>query len=291
MKESPMTRPALIILAAALPFMAAGAAAQGIAPAPAGPPPNAVVATVNGQEITGADLAAYIETLPPQYRSIPLDQIMPQLVERLIDQKLLAEAARKSGVADRPEVKKRLQLITEGLLQEAYLQGEIGPKLSDERLREEYQRRIALEPKREEVRARHILLKTREVAVAVIAEIKGGADFAEVAKKKSTGPSSRNGGDLGFFAREQMVPPFSAAAFALKAGEVTQEPVQTQFGWHVIKVEERRVAGSRAFEDMADELRQKISEEAYAAILQKLRAGAKITTPGAAAGGGIKRVP
>jgi peptidyl-prolyl cis-trans isomerase C len=285
-----MKRSALIAAALALPLLAGGPTwAQGIAPAPAAPPPDAVIATVNGEEITNKDLMAFFQTLPPQYRQIPLEQIQAQLVERMIDQRLLAAAARAAGIANKAEVKERIALVTDGILQEAFLAQEIGPKLSEERLREEYQRRIALEPKREEVRARHILLKTKEGAVAVIAELKGGADFAKVAKEKSTGPSSRNGGDLGFFAKGQMVPPFSDAAFALKAGEMTNEPVQTQFGWHVIKVEERRVAGSRPDEEMADELRQKISEDAYTGILQSLRAKAKITTPGS--GGGIQRVP
>jgi peptidyl-prolyl cis-trans isomerase C len=279
-----MKRSALIVAALALPLLAhTPAFGQGTAPAPA----DSVVATVNGTEITGADVQAFFETLPPQYRQIPLDQIYPQLVERLVDQRLLAEAARGAGIADTPAFKKQLKMLTDGLLQEAYLKEQIGPRLSEERLREEYRRRTALEPKREEVRARHILLKTREVAVTVIAELKGGADFAKVAQEKSTGPSSRNGGDLGFFAREQMVPPFSEAAFALKAGEMTDEPVQTQFGWHVIKVEERRMAGSRPFEEMEEQLRQEISEKAYTETLQGLRSKAKITMPGSS---GIQRV-
>ncbi|MPY69835.1 MAG: peptidylprolyl isomerase [Alphaproteobacteria bacterium] len=282
-----MKRSALIVAALALPLIAGNpAAGQGTAPSPAAPA-DAVVATVNGQEITGADVQDFFETLPPQYRQMPMEQIYPQLVERLIDQRLLAGAARSSGVADTPEFKKQMKMLTDGLLQEAYLKEQIGPQLSEERLREEYRRRTALEPKREEVRARHILLKTREVAVTVIAELKGGADFAKVAEEKSTGPSSRNGGDLGFFAREQMVPPFSEAAFALKAGEMTDEPVQTQFGWHVIKVEERRMAGSRPFEEMEEQLRQEISEKAYTETLQGLRSKAKITMPGSS---GIQRV-
>jgi peptidyl-prolyl cis-trans isomerase C len=282
-----MKRSALIVAALALPLIAGSpAAGQGTAPSPAAPA-DAVVATVNGEDITGADVQDFFETLPPQYRQLPIEQIYPQLVERLVDQRLLASAARSSGVADTPAFKKQLKMLTDGLLQEAYLKEQIGPRLSEERLREEYRRRTALEPKREEVRARHILLKTREVAVTVIAELKGGADFAKVAQEKSTGPSSRNGGDLGFFAREQMVPPFSEAAFALKAGEMTDEPVQTQFGWHVIKVEERRMAGSRPFEEMEEQLRQEISEKAYTETLQGLRSKAKITMPGSS---GIQRV-
>ncbi len=116
--------------------------------------------------------------------------------------------------------------------------------------------------------------------MAVIAEVKGGADFSAVAKAKSTGPSGRNGGDLGYFGFKQMVPPFSKVAFALKPGEFTTEPVKTQFGWHVIKVEDRRVAGSGNFEQASQKIRQELTEKAYQDTLAGLRAKAKINVMG-----------
>jgi peptidyl-prolyl cis-trans isomerase C len=153
-------------------------------------------------------------------------------------------------------------------------------------VKDQYQKSIALESKHEEVRARHILVKTKAEAMAVIAEVKGGADFAAVAKAKSTGPSGRNGGDLGYFGFKQMVRPFSEVAFALKPGDFTVEPVKTQFGWHVIKVEDRRVAGSQNFEQASQKIRQELTDRAYKDTLAGLRARAKIEIMG----GGVSKI-
>jgi peptidyl-prolyl cis-trans isomerase C len=122
------------------------------------------------------------------------------------------------------------------------------------------------------------LLETEEDAKAVIAELKGGADFAETAKAKSTGPSADNGGDLGFFTKGRMVPEFSEAAFAMKVGEVSSTPVQTQFGWHVIKVDDRRQAPPPSFEESVDQLRDEGARQIIAAELVSLREGLEIKT-------------
>ena len=260
-----------------------GAWSQAIPPGASATNPNdgaALVATVNGTEIHRSDIELFYRSLPPQFQQIPIDSIFSKLVERYVDQKLIGEAARKAGVADRPGVKQQIALLTESVLNQAYMEDRIRQQVSDARLHEEYQKAVVLEPKREEVHARHILVKTKEEATAVIAELKAGGDFTEIAKKKSSDPSGRAGGDLGFFTRDQMVPAFSEAAFKLKPGEYTTEPVQTQFGWHVIKVEERRVAGARKYEDMADELRQSLSEKAYEGVVGELRAKAKVVIVG-----------
>jgi len=260
--------------------------APATAPAPA-IPGDTVMATVDGKPITHADVRAFHASLPPQYRQIALENILPQLIERLIDQRLGAAAARTSGLAGEPEVMQRLAMLQEGFLNQVYIEKHLSEMVSEERVREAYRKAIALEPKREEIHARHILVKTEAEAVALIVEIQGGADFAELARKKSTGPSARSGGDLGFFGEGQMVPAFSAAAFALQPGEVTKKPVKTQFGWHVIKVEERRVAGQQDFEQARAKLQQQMTEQAYDKLMSDLRAKAKIDlkTPG---GGGIK---
>lgn len=261
-----------------------GAWAQSIPPGASAASPSdgaALVATVNGAEIHRSDIEQFYRSLPPQLQQIPIDQIFSKLVERYVDQKLIGDAARKEGIGERPEVKQQIALLTESVLNQAYVTDRIRQQVTDARLHEEYQKAVALEPKREEVRARHILVKTKEEAAAVIAELKAGGDFAEIAKKKSSDPSGRAGGDLGFFTREQMVPTFSEAAFKLKPGEYTTEPVQSQFGWHVIRVEERRVAGARKYEDMVDDLRQTLSEKAYEGIVGDLRTKAKVVIVGA----------
>ena len=247
-----------------------------------------IVATVDGQEITAGTVALFFQSLPPQYRQMPLEQVFPQLVERLVDQKLIAAAARKTGLADRPDVQARFRMLREGVLNQLYMDERLKAGITDEKLRDAYQKMVALEPKKEEVHARHILVKTKEEALAIIAQIGKGADFIALAKVKSTGPSGRNGGDLGFFAAGQMVPPFSEAAFGLKKGEVTRDPVKTQFGWHVIKVEDRRISGSRRFEEVADTLRQQMTEAIFEKEVQTLRAKAKIDIIGA---GGSKIQP
>jgi len=253
--------------------------------------PNAkdmVAATVNGQPIMESDILSFFQNLPPQYQQVPFEQIRPQLIERMIDQTIVAGAARKEGYHKRPDVRRRLATITQSVLNDIYITEKIKAAVTDEKVKDQYQKSIALESKTEEVRARHILVKTKEEAMAVIAEVKGGADFAAVAKAKSTGPSGRTGGDLGYFGFKQMVPPFSKAAFALKPGEFTTEPVQTQFGWHVIKVEDRRVAGSANFEQAAQKIREELSEQAYKDTLANLRAKAKIDIIG---GGSSKIQP
>ena len=247
-----------------------------------------IVATVDGQEITAGTVALFFQSLPPQYRQMSLEQVFPQLVQQLVDQKLIAVAAMKTGIFGRPNVQARFRLLREGMLNQLYMDERLKAGITDEKLRDAYQKMVALEPKKEEVRARHILVKTKEEALAIIAQIGKGAEFTILAKAKSTGPSGRNGGDLGFFAAGQMVPPFSKAAFGLKKGEVTRDPVKTQFGWHVIKVEDRRISGSRRFEEVVDTLRQKMTEAIFEKEVQTLRAKAKIEIKGA---GGSKIQP
>ena len=249
------------------------------APAPSGAKAP-VLATVNGDEITQADVDLFYQALPPQMKQIPIEQVQPQILDRLVDQKMIAQEARKTGMHNRPDVMQRLAYEQVKILNEFYLEQELDKAANDSKVREAYNKSIALEKKREEINARHILVKTKAEADTIIAALKGGADFIKLAKERSTGPSGKNGGDLGFFTAEQMVPPFSKAAFALQKGQITDQPVQTQFGWHVIKLEDRRLAGARAYEEVAPEIREKLITEAYEKILQRLRANAKIDRMG-----------
>lgn len=257
--------------------------AQSTAPAA---PIDLVVATVNGEPIMESDIKAFYKNLPPQFQEVPLEQIRSQLIERLIEQAIVANAARQEGYHKRPDVQRQLATVTQSILNDVYIAEKIKAAVTDAKVKDQYQRSIALESKTEEVRARHILMKTKSEAMAVIADIKGGADFAAVAKAKSTGPSGRDGGDLGYFSFKQMVPPFSKVAFALKPGEFTTDPVKTQFGWHIIKVEDRRVAGSQNFEQASQKIRQELSQQAYKDTLAGLRAKARIDV----IGGGTSKI-
>jgi peptidyl-prolyl cis-trans isomerase C len=239
-----------------------------------------VVATVNDISIMESDISGFYNTLPPQYKQVPYAQIRGQLVERMVEQTLVADAARKQGLHKEPDVQQQIKAIQRSLLNEAYLLRIMKAELSDAKIRDAYQRSIALQPKREEVRARHILVKTKAEADAIIAQLKKGVDFIKLAKEKSTGPSGKNGGDLGFFADGQMVPPFSKAAFALDEGQITETPVKTQFGYHVIKVEDRRVAGQANYEKASAKIRASMQDKVFEKIMNGLRAKAKIDIKG-----------
>ena len=269
----------------------AQAPAQTPAQAPAQPPAAAkppaaaaapavkdpVVATVNGQQIRLSELEVAQQALPPQYRNVPLQSVYQALLERIIDSKLVVADGRKNKVADDPAFKKRIAFVEEQVIQDYWLQREIAKKVTQEKMQQRYEERLKSMPPEEEVHARHILVSTEDEAKALIAELKKGAAFDKLAKEKSTDKASgAEGGDLGWFKKSDMVKEFADAAFNLKKGELSEVPVKSQFGYHVIRVEDRRKAPPPAFEEMADSLREEMAREAVTAQLDQLRAGAKI---------------
>ncbi len=238
---------------------------------------NAIVlATVNGEEITQADIDLFYQELPDQMKQIPIEQVQNQILDRLIDQQLILGEAKKARLDKRPDIERKLAYEKTKILNESYLEIVLEKEVTPERIREVYNRAIALEEKREEIKARHILVKTEAEALDIINALKRGGDFISLAKERSTGPSGKNGGDLGFFTADQMVPPFSKAAYALRKGETSDKPVQTQFGWHVIKVEDRRLAGVRPFQELEPQIREQLVTKAYEKIIQQFRKTAKI---------------
>ncbi len=177
-----------------------------------------VVAKVNAIEIRRSDVLLALKGLPPQIQQAPAAQIYPLLLERMIDSKLVASAARTQKLQDDPAVKRQVAEYEDRVIQQAYLDKAVKAKVSDDVLKKKYDAFIKENPPQEEVRARHILVKTEKEANDALAEIKKGADFATVAKSKSTDGSARDGGDLGYFSRGDMVAEFSDAAFAMKPG-------------------------------------------------------------------------
>lgn len=250
---------------------------------------NPVVATVNGQELHLDEVFAAYQALPQQMQAMPFRQLYPQLVERVITSRLLADAGREAGVHEDPELQAELRRTEDRLIERAMFRAAIDERLTDEALREAYDGYLEESKDAREIHTRHILVETEEAAQTLIAELEGGADFAALAKEHSVGPSSTDGGDLGFIGMGDTVPPFQAAAFALEPGKFTEAPVRTQFGWHVIKVEEARDAEPKPFEAMEGELRNKLTEEIVTAVIEEARAGADIEVvdppplPGAAA--------
>ena len=188
----------------------------------------------------------------------------------------MAEEARKKGVHETDSYKKRLAGIEEHILQREHLTKFAEDAATDDKVKSAYEQMVKDFKPTMEVNARHILVKTEDEGKAIIKELDGGADFATLAKEKSTGPSGANGGDLGFFGQGAMVPEFEKAAFSLKKGEHSKEPVKTQFGFHVIKVEQYRESEAPKFEEAEQQLKGDIANKAVSKYIEGLRKSAKI---------------
>lgn len=233
-----------------------------------------VVATVDGKAITASDVAFATRELETQLARYPEPRRRELIIRYLVDRALMVKAARAAGIDKTPAYKKRLQYLQDQALRDLLFKKETA--VSDADARAFYDKLVAKEPPREEIRARHILVKTEDEAKAIIKELEGGADFAALAKAKSTGPSGKkSGGDLGFFGAGQMIKPFEKAAFALKKGEISK-PVKTKFGWHVIKLEDRRQSKPPAFEGIKDKLIPLLRRTKGEELISRLRKSAKI---------------
>jgi peptidyl-prolyl cis-trans isomerase C len=234
------------------------------------------VADVNGEVIYLAEVMRLAEQLPAEYRQRPLESYFGGLVDDVIDARLAAAAGAESGLSENADVARLMEVAAMRVLAESWIAQQVNEAITEDALAAEYKLFIADSGSREEVKARHILVPEEATARAIIEKLAGGADFAEIAKTDSTGPSGPNGGDLGYFPRGAMVPTFEAVAFELKPGTFTSEPVQTQFGWHVIKVEDKRVTTPPTFEKIAPQLRQNLLNQNLGRVLEGLRASAQI---------------
>lgn len=268
--------PCLLALGLAL---SQAAHAEGTAtPAPAAAPAvtgDPVVAKVGDGVIHYSEVVAAYKTLPEQFAQIPMDAIFTELVQQLVDRKVMALAAAKAGLDKDPEFIRQIDLLRERVLEDVYVSKEIEKGITDAVLKAKYDKIIADNPGEEEVRARHILVDTEEEAKKLKAELDKGANFAELANKNSKDSRDGSGGDLGFFTRDRMVPEFAEAAFAAEKGKVVG-PVKTQFGWHLILVEDRRKQEPPPFDSVKPQLQQMVVQELTAAKIEELKAGVKI---------------
>ncbi len=235
-----------------------------------------VVATVGGVEIRTSELQMAEADLDPQFESLPAEQRRVAALAAVIDIKALARKAEAEDLDETESFKRLMAFQRDRALHNALFRSGVVESITEEDVRARYDKEVAATPAEEEISARHILVETEEAAKALIAELDGGADFAELAKANSTGPSAANGGDLGYFTKGRMVPEFEAAAFALEQGAYAKEPVQTQFGWHVIKVEDRREAAPPPFEQVADQFRQLVLRERYGDLIREARGAVEI---------------
>ena len=236
---------------------------------------NPVLAKVNGSEIRQSDMAIAEEELGPSLDKMDPATRQENLLAFLIDMKIVSKAAEDKKVENGDEFKRRLAFARNRLLMDSLLAQEGKAATTDEAEKKVYEDAAKQIAGEQEVRARHILVETEDEAKAVKAELDKGADFAELAKKKSKDPGASDGGDLGFFTKDQMVPEFSAVAFALEPGKIS-DPVKSQFGWHIIKVEEKRNRKPPEFDQVKSQIEAYVTRKAQADYVAKLREGAKI---------------
>ncbi len=230
--------------------------------------PSTVVARVNGYEITAKEVELAGEDVAAQLKDVPPKMRYPLLVQYLIERHLLAQQALKEGLANSEEYKRRLRFYQYKALRDAYFFKKIKPRVTPEKVKEVYERETKKVKPVVRVRARHILVSTKEEAEKILKELKKGAKFEDLARKYSKDGSKEFGGDLGYFTYDEMVPEFSKVAFSLKVGEVSK-PVKTEYGWHIIKVEDRKKIGPRPLKEVAPGieallLRQEVQKEVAA---------------------------
>ncbi len=263
------------------------------ATAPAAPAaevtPQTVVATVGGEPITEADISFAAEDLAQELQQMPPEQRKAFLVTVLIDMKVMAKAAREAQMDQTDLFKQRLKYLEDRSLRRAYFAEKIATGVTPEALQAAYDKFVAGFQGQEEVHARHILVATEDEAKAVKAELDGGKDFAELAKEKSTDPSAKqNGGDLGFFGKGMMVKPFEDAAFSMEVGAVSN-PIKSDFGWHIIKLEEKRMSQPPTLEQVGQQLQQQVMFQNFEASVAQLKQGIAVDIPDAALAEGVKQ--
>ena len=234
-----------------------------------------LVARVNGVDIRQSDLALAEDEVGASMPQMAPDQKREYLITYLSDVIILAQVADKQKIGDRDDVKHRVDFERNKVLMETLLQDTGKAALTDDAMHKVYDEAVKQMPPEEEVHARHILVPTEAEANEIEAELKKGADFAALAKEKSKDPGAADGGDLGYFTKDQMVPEFSEAAFKLDKGQVS-DPVHTQFGWHIIKVEDKRTKPTPTFDEVHGQLENFVAHKAQAELVENLRKSATI---------------
>ena len=242
-------------------------------PASADDQPDPVVAKIGTDVIHLSDVNAAVDTLPPQARQMPREQLLPRVLDQLVDTHVLALEARKIGLDKDAAVQRTLREVQERALVSALLEKDVGPRITDAAIKARFDKDSAGQSVVQEVHARHILVEDEATAKKIIADLKKGGDFAALSKQYSKDAAAvEQGGDLGYFKTTDMVPEFSSAAFALKDKEITATPVHTQFGWHVIQTLDHRAGQPPTFDQVKDQLRQQMINEEVRNVLTKARA-------------------
>jgi peptidyl-prolyl cis-trans isomerase C len=241
----------------------------------AGSAADAIIARVNGVDIRQSDLALAEEDVGAEMGAASPEAKREQLIAYLADIILVTQAAEKKKLGENPDFKRRLGFLRKKLLMGFGLQQETKAAITEEALQQTYNDAVKSASQQEEVRARHILVVSEDEAKAILEQIKAGGDFATRAKEKSKDPGSADGGDLGYFTKDQMVPQFAEVAFKMYPGQLSN-PVKTEFGWHIIKVEDKRIKQPPEFEKVKDQIESYLARKAQTEYVARLRQSAKI---------------
>ena len=236
-----------------------------------------VVARVNGEEIHRSDVMRELQMAGPQMQQMPPQIIYPQILQKMIATKVVSQKGYADGLQNDKEIKQRVKNLEAQVVAEAYVHKQVEPKITDAKIKERYEQLSAKFKPQDEVRARHILVKTEAEATDVLKQLKSGTDFAKLAEEKSkdTG-SAKQGGDLGYFVHDAMVKAFADAAFAMKVGEVSDKPIKTEFGYHIIKVEDKRKSSPPPIAEVKDQIANQLGQELTNDEVKSLEAKAKI---------------
>lgn len=233
--------------------------------------PDDIVARFGDHVVTEREITVAAEQFADELAQVPEPERRSVLIDAVVSVKLMAQAARDEGLDQTDEFKAQLAFQTDQALRNEYIEKNVVPSMTDEEVQQGYQDMVVSQHQpQEELHARHILVATEEEAQGIIEQLKNGTSFEELATQ-SLDQTGQNGGDLGFFGRGQMVPPFEEAAFALEPGTFTQEPVQTEFGWHVIRVEEKRMSEPQPFAEVEQQLREFLMRQKFETVLADLR--------------------
>lgn len=233
------------------------------------------LATVNGQPIDSDQVEKHLNQIPPALLQSREEEVKKSILDKLVEQEILRQQAQKMDITSNDEFQEQLEQLKQNLTYNFMLKKKLDDQLTEERLRAEYEK-VKDQFAQPRAKARHILLEDKAAAEKVISQLNDGGDFKELAQSESIGPSGPRGGDLGWFGPADMVPSFSETAFSLEPGEYTKKPVQTQFGWHVILLEDKEDASAPAFEEVEEQLRRSIGEKVINAYLEELKDDANI---------------
>ncbi|MBT3396314.1 MAG: hypothetical protein HOB82_10175 [Alphaproteobacteria bacterium] len=268
---------------------AAGAFAQAAAPAapaapaepaaeatPLDPVADPIVATVDGEEIRASEIVLFFQTLSAELQQIPIAGLWDQLLTAAIDRKLAARRGRAEGLFEDPDVIEKTRIFLDQLVEDSLLRTAVDAAITDEAMALEYAKIVQESALIEEVRVSHILVETQEEAFDIIGLVQEGADFAQLARERSLGPSNVAGGDLDYLTAGETIPDFEVAAFALGVGQMSPDPVQTEFGWHIILVTDRRPGLAPPLEEVAGYMQDQISRQAIDAFYNGLLEGVEI---------------